>query len=265
MPKTKSYKEWRQAWDTAFVLKKPAQRREALEELLDAPIDVVFRLARSKRKLISPSLELPKPDGGGRYFFAAKVRKNVLIDAVQMSVWQTRRRLRIEEILICHDIAVSRTPHGSHLIRANVLAAAGTVDGHHVVNVSEYLTGDEGTDFRADFCRAVPKLREYKYRGDTIRCFWSPRGLDLPTWKTKLSARNVAEMRQTLDELFDLICGCSMTPDVERAVHKALMLRLSELMQHSDEEIALASAQIWNLAGFGWSEQCAANGNPALS
>jgi hypothetical protein len=251
MPKPKSFREWKRAWATACVLKRPAQRREALEVLLDAPIEVAFRLARAGRKLISPSLELPKPGGGGRYFFAAKVRKNVLVDAVQINVWQTRRRLRIEEILICHDITVSRTPDGSHLLRADVLAAAGTVDGHHVVNVSEYLTGDDGTDFRADFCRTVPKLREYKYHGDTIRCFWSLRGLDLAEWKSKLAAKNVAELQQTLDDLSDLICGCSMTPDVEHAVQKALMPHLAELKQHPDEDIALASAQIWNLAGFG--------------
>jgi hypothetical protein len=216
MRKSKSYKEWKQAWDTACVLKKPAQRREALEELLDAPIDVVFRLARSKRKLISPSLELPKPGGGSRYFFAAQVRKNVLLDAVQINVWQTRRRLRIEEILICHDITVSRTPDGYHLIRENVLAAGGTVDGHHVVNVSEYLSGEEVSGLGAAFCRGLPKLREYKFRGDTIRCFWSTRGLDLPAWKKRLASENVAELRQTLDELFDLVHASSMTDDVRR-------------------------------------------------
>ena len=244
--KSKKSRDWKQAWKDACTLKKPAQRREALEVLLDAPIEVVFRLARSRRKLISPSLELPKPDGGGRYFFAAMTRKNVLRDAVQINVWQTRRRLRIEEILICHDITVSRTPDGCHLIRANVLAAAGTVDGHYVVNVSEYLTGDEQPDFRAAFCRALPKLREYKYRGDTIRCFWTTRGLDLAAWKKRLASENVAELQQTLDELFDLVYGSSMTDDVERAVQKALIPLLAERMRHPDEDISLATAQIWD-------------------
>ena len=242
--KSKALKDWKLAWKDACTLKKPAQRREALEALLGAPIEVVFRLARTGRKLLSPSLELPEPGSGARYFFAAQVHTNVLRDAVQINVWQTRRSLRIEEILICHDITVSRTPDGCHLIRANVLAAAGTVDGYHVVNVSEYLAGDEDSDFRAEFCRELPKLREYKYRGSTIRCFWSTRGLDLPAWKKRLAVDNVAELQETLDKLCDLVYESSMTEDVAKAMREALRPLLIERMRHPDEEIALVSTQL---------------------
>jgi hypothetical protein len=151
---------WEAAWADALTLKTAAARREALEVLRQAPLDVVFRLARKNRQLISRTRALPDEHGSSeRYFFAGSRRRNVMKDVVEIDVLCWRRRIRIEQILICHEMAVHRARDGYYDIRESVLAAAGHDGGARVVNFNAYLYLGDPPTFRDEIERDLPQIK----------------------------------------------------------------------------------------------------------
>ncbi len=239
--------DWKMSWEQAQRLKTPAARRLALAELLHAPWETLLSIAKENRELVSRSLRLPARDCSERYFFAGRRRNNVMTDVVDIYVTQSRRRLIVEQLLICHEVRVSLVP-GYYLIREQVLAAAGCVGGMRVVNVDEFLCGrDEGAlEFVEDFEQRLPRLREYNYRGLRVKCHWTPRGLRLRHWQRQLQVLSGDDLEQALSELWELLGVARLTDEVRHRIQETLLPEWNKLSSSSDARIALPSTHLMN-------------------
>lgn len=240
-------KDWRAAWCDAQSLKAAWARRDALEIVREAPLAFVFRLARKNRKLASRTLALPdKHSSSETYYFAGSRRKNVMSDVVRIDVLCWRRRLRIEQILICREVTVSQVPDAYFAVRESVLAAAGHNGGGHVVGFNSYLSGGDPPLFRNEVLRDVPRLKEYNFRGIPVRCLWSLREFGLSAWRRRLKSTNKQELERTMDELEREVYSVNMPDELEIKVFNALKPLLLPLLSHKNPQIQLSAHRVWN-------------------
>lgn len=243
MTKSTQTKDWDGAWADARSLKTAAARREALEVVRQAPLAVVLRLARAKRKLISRTFTLPNQHGSSvKFFFAGGRRKNVLTDVVQIDVLYWRGKLRAEQILICHEVIVARVPGGYYDIRESVLAAAGHEGGSHIVNMNAFQFSSNPPKFQNDFERDMPRLQRYHSR----RCLWSIRGFGLPKWRARLQSEKERELERAYCELEEALGSVRMENHVGREVFMALEPYLISRLSHSNPQIQLSANRVWN-------------------
>lgn len=240
--------DWTTYWQQAQRLKTPADRRQELEKLLDAPWRTLLRIVKENRSLVSRSPRLPARDRSTRFFFAGGTRKNVMIDVVDIYVRQSRKRPIVEQLLICQEVRVSLTPH-SYLIREQVLAAAGNLGGMRVVNVDEFLCGrmDGAPVFVEDFEQCIPRLKEYKYRGLPIKCYWTSRGLRLRHWKRQLQVLSGDDLVLALRELWELLGLAKLTDEVRNEIQETLLPEWHKLKDSSEPQISLPSTHLMNL------------------
>ncbi len=238
---------WTMHWQQAQVLKTPADRRLALGKLLHAPWRTLLRIARENRTLLSRSARLPPRDHSKRFFFAGHWRKNVMTDVVDIYVTRSRNRLIVEQLLICNEVRVSLVPE-SYLIREQVSAAAGGIGGSRVVNVDEFLSGrDEGApDFVADFERYLPRLSELKYRGCSVKCYWTSKSLRLRHWKQQPQVLSGDPLLQALAELWHLLAFARLTDDVTHEIQETLFPEWDKLSASSSEHVSLLSQRLIN-------------------
>lgn len=238
---------WSMHWRQAHELKTPAERRFALEKLLRAPKEAIFRVAREHRTALSRSPRLPPFGHSKRFFFAASWRKNVMIDVVVIDVTRSRERVRVDQLLICHQVCVSLVP-GSYLIREKVLAAAGGIGGVRVVNVDEFLCGriEGNAEFVPGFERCLPRLKTYDYRGFQVRCFWTTRGLGLQRWRRQLRLSSGDSLATGLADLEGLLTFARFADGVERDIRETLSPEWQRLSGSADERVSLAAKRLMN-------------------
>src|SRR5262245_33449722 len=129
----KPFSYWQDAWDEALRWKKPADRRAALECVLEAPFDVVKRLALRNRRQISRPLK-HENDLTEFVVFANRFRRNVFQDVVLINAWHRQRKIMVNGIFICPQMTVGLIPSGL-LIDSSVHAGAGSLGSTRFVNV----------------------------------------------------------------------------------------------------------------------------------
>ena len=240
--------QWKSIWEESHTLRTPFERRWSLNRLLKAPWPEVLRLARKGRKRMSRSARLPDRECSKRFYYAGSWRKNVMTDVVSLYVTQTRRRLRIDQILICPTVRVGLVPN-YYLIREEVRAAAGTIGGGKVVHFDEFLCGRTLDEllFVDEFEAGLPQFKEFRYRGTLVKCHWTSRGLSLKSWQRRLRVQTVEDLREALRGLSDQLSFVRLTEEVREEVRNAFRDRWTELSEHSDEIVRLMAVRLCNL------------------
>jgi len=249
MATRKTSRQWAKIWDDALVPKKPAARREILEAFLDAPVEEILRLAKRKRRLVSiPRVPLGEMEmmETVMLFYAGSRKKNLLYEVAHVDVTRRRGGLRLQQLLICPEVKIARIPQSvipghQYLIRETVRAAAGELGFHRVVNFTEYRSGSDEPMFVPEVESDLPRQKEYNYRGLTIRCVWSTRGLKLQEAAKALEEDDPERLRLVLREVGKRVAiNVDMPDDVRRQIQQAL----NPVLQRAREKTLAFQSQI---------------------